>query len=197
MKKVLVVVDMQEDFIHGSLGNDDCRDAVKGCVNLCAGGGFDKIVFTRDTHLDDYPHTLEGKKLPVAHCIKDTKGWNIVRELEEAAFGKDVKVIDKVTFGSVETQYFGFPKCEDLVSVIKGWAVDKTDRNFYDYVEPFELHFCGVCTSICVLANMVICRAHFPNTRIVLHTKATGDVTEEMKQAAFVVAKAQQCDLED
>lgn len=178
MKKILIVIDMQNDFIYGALGNDDCRNAVKGCVDLCENGKFDKILFTRDTHYENYMETLEGKKLPVPHCLFKSDGWQIIPELKD--YIKDPSnILDKITFG-----------CERLTEKILNIRV-------YDFQEPCELHFAGVCTSICVLSNMTICRAAFPNMKIVLHRNATGDVTEEMKQAAFVCAKAIQCEIED
>lgn len=189
MKKILIVVDMQNDFITGPLGNEDYRNAVNGCVDLCKNGCFDAIFFTRDTHETCYLETLEGKKLPVEHCIRNSCGWNIIPELE--SFAKDESfIVNKFTFGSVSTGN------ESLPNKIMYW----TYRNVLtktDFVEPVEIHFCGVCTSICVISNMVILRAHFPNTKIILHRNATGDVTEEMKQAAFVVARSIQCEVED
>lgn len=188
MKKILIVVDMQNDFITGSLGNKDCRNAVKGCVDLCRTGGFNKLFFTLDTHQTNYMETLEGQKLPVEHCIEGTTGWGICPELYP--YIKDACLIEKSTFGSVPNQTDNLPG-----SVIE-WA-HKNLRGTEDYIEPIELHFCGVCTSVCVLSNMTILRAYFPNTKIVLHRNATGDVTEEMKQAAFICAKAIQCEVED
>lgn len=191
MQKILIVVDMQEDFIRGSLGNDDCRNAVDGCVKLLSKDEFDWVIFTRDTHNENYLSTLEGKKLPIKHCIKDSDGWQIIHELKEwadkasIAFMKDpqtpnhVLVLDKNTFGDTVN-------LANFIADIWGWTGDEV-----------ELHFAGVCTSICVLSNMTICRAHFPNTKIVLHTKATGDVTPTMKHAAFVCANAIECEVED
>lgn len=189
-RKILVVVDMQNDFITGSLGNEDCRNAVKGCVELCRNGGFDDIIFTRDTHRENYLDTLEGQKLPVKHCIKGSKGWKIIDELWKFAKSNHEArsyIVDKDTFGSVENGAGSLPE------TIGDIVYNRYDNNYDD----LEVHFCGVCTSICVLANMVIIRAEWPDLKIVLHTKATGDVTEEMKQAAFICAKAQQCELED
>lgn len=189
MKKILVVVDMQNDFITGPLGNEDCRNAVAGCVELCENGGFDEIFFTKDTHYGYYLETLEGQKLPVKHCIKGTNGWKIIPELSRFV-SKDYE-IEKTTFGSVSTS-----SGNNLPNAIMSWMYDKRS-NFKDFIEPVEIHFCGVCTSICVISNMAILRAHFPNTKIVLHRNATGDVTPEMKEAAFVVAKSIQCEVED
>jgi nicotinamidase-related amidase len=185
MKKILIVIDMQNDFITGSLGNDDCRNAVAGCVDLCKNGGFDSMVFTRDTHYATYMSTLEGRKLPVVHCINGTYGWNIIPELSEFANSVNSRTVNKTTFGSI-------PGTKELcvTDIIK---VDAAGCN----EEGIELHFCGVCTSICVLSNMTICRAMFPNAKIVLHKNATGDVTPEMKQAAFVCANSIQCEVEE
>ena len=188
-KKILIVVDMQNDFITGPLGNDDCRNAVKGCVELCEDETFDNIIFTRDTHYANYLDTLEGQKLPVKHCIKDTQGWEIIPELGKFAALAKSKAVNKETFGSMPTNDIFDLSLTDIIRFdMKGEDPTETET---------ELHFCGVCTSICVLANMVIARANWPDVKIVLHTKATGDVTPEMKQAAFICAKAQQCELED
>ena len=189
MKKILVVVDMQNDFIYGPLGNDDCRGAVKGCVDLCENGGFDAIFWTKDTHDVSYLQTLEGKKLPVEHCICDTEGWRIIPELQKY-FSEDKYLIQKNTFGSLPGEY------KNLPNAILSW-IDCHTTKVTDWFEPVEIHFCGVCTSICVLSNMTIIRALLPNTKIVLHANATGDVTPEMKKAAFVCAKAIQCEVVD
>lgn len=186
MKKILIVVDMQNDFITGPLGNEDCRNAVKGCVDLCKSGDFNHIIFTRDTHQENYMDTLEGKKLPVKHCINDTAGWNIIPELDKFAGRPESVVIDKDTFGSVSRN----PRKTTVADNVRYFLKEWNDNDV-------ELHFCGVCSSICVLSNMTILRAYFPNTKIVLHRNATGDVTEEMKQAAFICAKAIQCEVED
>jgi len=191
MKKILIVVDMQNDFITGPLGNEDCRNAVKGCVDLCENGHFDQIFFTKDTHQKNYLETLEGQKLPVEHCIINTHGWDIVPELQKFITESDDLIL-KRTFGSVE----GSVRSKSLGEAVKQWVFSNTTTTA-DYIEPLELHFCGVCSSICVLSNMTILRAYFPNTRIVLHRNATGDVTDEMKQAAFICAKAIQCEVED
>jgi len=217
MRKILVVVDLQNDFVTGPLGNDDTRRAAKNSVDLVSTGWFDKIIFTRDTHGSDYLSTLEGRKLPVEHCVKGTKGWEIIDDfelhhselpegqkelLQTWRLGIDVEndvvpaccVIDKCTFGSIVTHRSQYA---NLLGAIKVMTFDDDAFDLDDYSEPFEIHFCGVCTSICVLSNMCLCRASYPNTRIVLHKLATGDVDEESKQAAFKVLENIQCDLED
>jgi len=180
MTKILIIVDMQNDFITGPLGNDDCRNAVKGCVDLAKSDEFAYTIYTRDTHFSDYDSTLEGKKLPVPHCIHETEGWQLIPELAELQKIKHAFLVNKTTFGSTMR----------LNEVVNFLTQELND-------DEFELHFAGVCTSICVISNMAILRAWYPNTRIVLHKNATGDVTQEQKEAAFTVAKSIQCDVED
>ena len=100
MTKILIIVDMQNDFITGPLGNDDCRNAVKGCVELAKSDEFAYTIYTRDTHFEDYLETLEGKKLPVTHCIHETEGWELIPELAELQKNKHAFVVNKTTFGS-------------------------------------------------------------------------------------------------
>ena len=124
MKKLLVVVDMQEDFISGSLGTKEAEDIVPVVTEKIASFEGD-VVYTRDTHTEQYLSTSEGKKLPVTHCIKDTKGWQIHPEVWKAGEGKTVAVIDKPTFGSVELGDFA-------------------ERGQYDAIELIGALFCEV-----------------------------------------------------
>ncbi|MBQ5699635.1 MAG: cysteine hydrolase, partial [Lachnospiraceae bacterium] len=101
MKKVLVVVDMQKDFVDGALGTKEAAaivDAVVEKVNKFDG----EVIFTRDTHFDNYMETQEGANLPVPHCVKDTEGWDLIPELKSFYEEKKCKVYDKPTFGSTE-----------------------------------------------------------------------------------------------
>lgn len=132
MNKILIVVDMQNDFVSGSLGTAEARDIV---TNVRAKlDSFDgDVIFTRDTHNEDYLKTNEGKHLPVEHCIKGSWGWEIIDELKPYV----KKVIDKPTFGSTE-----------LVEYLK-------TKNY----DNFEL--CGLCTDICVVSNALLIKANF------------------------------------
>lgn len=188
-KKVLVVVDMQNDFLTGSLGGEHCRKAIPECVSLLRNEKWDRVFITIDTHDEDYQNTLEGRKLPVAHCIRDTWGQKVCREIADVVNQmKHVEEIpsnermfveeEKGTFGSFNLA-FGMNRHVDG----------------FDKVDGVEIHMCGVCTSICVLANAVILRAWYPNARIVIHAKACGDVNEEMHLHALECLKAQQCDI--
>lgn len=174
MKKVLVVIDMQNDFLTGSLGNAECAASAEPVRALLAQGGWDAVAFTRDTHHGNYAETLEGRKLPVPHCLEGTDGWQIAPALRPFAEAPGALVVDKPTFGS-------FALADALAARIGG--------------EEAELHLCGVCTSICVLSNAAILRARFPDATIVVHADATADVTPELKVHALAVLGSIQCDV--
>ena len=174
MKEILIVIDMQNDFLTGSLGNKECAATVGPVRELLARGGWDFVAFTRDTHRDDYAQTLEGRKLPVPHCLEGSDGWRIEASLRPFAEAPGSLVVDKPTFGSTE-------------------LADELARRFAG--EPVRFHFCGVCTSICVLSNAALVRARFPDAEIVVHESATADVTPAMKVHALAVLGSIQCDV--
>lgn len=132
MKKLLVVVDMQNDFVTGCLGTKEAQE-ITGDVAEYVKDFDGEVVFTRDTHGEDYMNTQEGKKLPVPHCMKGSEGWEVVPELK--AFAEKVKVFDKPTFGSTE-----------LAEYVKAGNYD-------------EVTIIGVCTGICVLSNALLIKA--------------------------------------
>ena len=168
--KYLIVVDMQKDFINGSLGSKLAEKIVPDVVEKVK--NFDgKVIFTRDTHYADYMQTQEGKKLPVPHCIKDTDGWQICDELKD--YAKDV--VDKITFGSV-----------DLPGILKDYG------NEID-----EIELCGLCTDICVISNAMILKASFPETKIVVDGKCCAGVSVESHKTALEAMKAVQIEILD
>ena len=159
MKKTLIVIDMQNDFISGSLGSNETQAIVpnvkKKIEEYKARG--DEIIFTRDTHFENYLETNEGKHLPVKHCIRDTHGWHIADGL--AVEGCDC--IDKVTFGW--TKWYG-----------------------YDFE---EIEIVGLCTDICVISNALILKATFPEINITVDASCCAGVTPESHQAALTTMK--------
>lgn len=166
--KFLIVVDMQNDFISGALGSKLAEAIVPNVVEKVK--NYDgTVIFTRDTHFTEYMDTQEGKNLPVMHCIKDTTGWEICNELKPYVN----KVVDKITFGSV-----------DLPDVIKSYGEE---------IEEIEL--CGLCTDICVISNAMILKATFPEVKIVVHGNCCAGVTEESHQTALNAMKAVQIDV--
>ncbi|MEE1317883.1 MAG: isochorismatase family protein, partial [Ruminococcus sp.] len=100
MKKILVVVDMQNDFVDGALGTKEAQNIVKNVAEKIK--SYDDIFVTYDTHSENYMQTSEGKKLPVAHCIKGTDGWKLNSEIQQALSGKKYTEVEKITFGSVD-----------------------------------------------------------------------------------------------
>ena len=166
--KYLIVVDMQVDFITGSLGSSLATTIVQNVVEKVKTFNG-KVIFTRDTHFDNYMQTQEGTKLPVPHCIKDTDGWQICDELQPYV----ETVVDKVTFGSV-----------DLPELIRG------------YGEPVEeIELCGLCTDICVISNAMILKAAFPETKITVSASCCAGVSEESHNTALEAMKAVQIDV--
>ena len=162
MKKILIVIDMQNDFIDGALGTEEAQAIVpnvkKKIEEYKARG--DVVLFTRDTHYDDYLETNEGKHLPVKHCIKDTSGWQISDELD----AEGCPCIDKETFGFRYWDMLG------------------------DDIESIEL--VGLCTDICVVSNALILKATFPEIDITADASCCAGVTPEKHKAALEVMKS-------
>ena len=162
MKKLLIVIDMQNDFIDGALGTKEALAIVPYVKALVE--GFDgKVLFTRDTHSEDYMNTEEGKNLPVMHCVKNTHGWQITDELLPLC---KTEPIDKNTFGSKE-----------LVKVIEREG------------ELDEIIFVGLCTDICVISNAMLTKAFFPEIPLTVDAKGCAGVTPESHRRALEAMK--------
>ena len=165
MAKLLIVVDMQNDFITGSLGSPQAERIVpnvKEKIEQYKENG-DKIIFTRDTHYNDYLTTQEGKYLPVNHCIHGTHGHSTASELNTDG----CEVFDKTSFGSLEL-------AKKIAETAQG-------------VEEIEL--CGLCTDICVVSNALILKAQLPETKVTVDARACAGVTEESHKAALLTMK--------
>lgn len=168
--KYLIVVDMQNDFTAGSLGSAHAAAIIPNVVGKVR--SFEGIViFTRDTHGEDYMQTQEGRKLPVMHCVKATDGWQICDEL--LPYVKNV--VDKITFGSIDLP----------------WVL----REFGEPIEEIEL--CGLCTDICVISNAMILKAAFPETVIKVDAGCCAGVTMESHATALNAMKAVQIEVKD
>lgn len=172
MKNVLVVVDMQKDFIDGSLGTAEAVSIVENVVkkiNNFAG----EIIFTRDTHYDNYMDTQEGKKLPVIHCIKDSAGWELNESIEELR-KKEMKIFDKPTFGSVElAQYLSQNSELESVTLI------------------------GLCTDICVISNAMLVKAFMPEIKVIVDAACCAGVTPDSHKNALEAMKMCQIEVEN
>ena len=173
MKKVLVVVDMQNDFVDGALGSKEAVGIVPAVAKKI--NEFDGDIFvTYDTHFDNYTDTAEGKKLPVPHCIKGTDGWKLNADVERALSAKKHTAVEKNTFGSV-----------DLPAKIKK-AVGKSE---------FEVELIGLCTDICVVSNALIIKANFPEAPISVDSSCCAGVTPEKHDAALETMRSCQIDV--
>ena len=170
MSKILVVVDMQNDFIDGALGTPEAVAIVPYVKELIE--GFDgKVLFTRDTHFENYMDTEEGRNLPVPHCIKGTEGWQIRAELDAL---RTTEAIDKITFGS-----------RDLVDVLAAEG------------EIESITFVGLCTDICVISNAMVVKAFFPEIPLLVDAKACAGVTPESHARALAAMKTCQIKVEN
>ena len=166
MKKTLIVVDMQNDFIDMALGTKEAVaivPKVQEKIRAYAQNG-DEIIYTRDTHGEDYLNTPEGRKLPVPHCLRGTKGW----EIREGLYILGCKIIDKPNFG--------WPH----------WAEEKLE----------EVELIGLCTDICVVSNALLIKAAFPDAAVKVDARCCAGVTPESHEAALLTMQMCQIDVQ-
>ncbi len=175
MKKILIVVDMQNDFIDGALGTKEAESIVDYVAFKIK--NFDGPIFvTLDTHGGDYMETEEGKKLPVPHCIKMTHGWLLHEKVYQALAGKSYKLLEKKTFGA-----------KKLVKQLReiGNGADT------------EMELVGLCTDICVVSNALLLKAFFPNAVIRVDAAGCAGVTPRSHKAALETMKMCQIDVSE
>lgn len=168
MAEYLVIVDMQNDFITGSLGTKEAVQIVKPLLEKTRDFPG-TVLFTRDTHAENYLNTQEGRKLPVIHCVKDTKGWELESSLELFRREKKCLVFDKPSFSSIE-----------LAEYLK--EQEKEER-----IEKISL--AGLCTDICVISNAMILKAYFPETEVAVLKEFCAGVTPESHENALKAMK--------
>ena len=170
--KVLVVIDMQNDFITGPLGTPEARaivPSVQKKVDEAIKNG-NMVVYTRDTHQENYLETMEGKKLPVKHCIEDTVGWEIADDVLPTGYVENVYFVNKPTFGDY---------C--LPGLLSAFADSNCGLNYGD-----EIELIGVCTDICVISNALLLKAHFySDIEISVDATCCAGVTPETHEAAL------------
>lgn len=174
--KILIVIDMQNDFVTGPLGTSEAvfiSEKIK--QKLINEPLQTQIIFTRDTHQDNYLNTAEGEKLPVEHCIEETPGWCIIDPLRTAAKEKLTTIINKPSFGYKEWN-----------SIIP---------HFLDDVFKDEIEIVGVCTDICVISNALILKTLYPDIKISVDASCCAGTTPEMHKKALDVMKSCQIDI--
>lgn len=173
MRKILLVIDMQNDFIDGPLGTPEAEAIIDKAVSIIYKYPLENIIATRDTHGADYLDTMEGKNLPVPHCIKGTLGWNLHPRV--MAMLKGATIMGKSTFAS--------KKLAEKVA-----AMAKT--------EEMDITLIGLCTDICVVSNALLLKAYLPETPIHVIASACAGVTPESHQAALKTMQMCQIDIQ-
>lgn len=173
MRKFLIAVDLQKDFIDGALGTEEAVKTVPAAAEKIR--NFDgKIFVTLDTHHEDYMQTREGSLLPVPHCIENTSGWRLDKQIEEALEGKRYTLVPKPTFGSVD-----LPK---LIHRAAGRS-------------RFSIELIGFCTDICVVSNALLLKAFFPEAPISVDSSCCAGVTPEKHEAALETMRSCQIEI--
>ncbi len=173
MRKVLIVIDMQNDFINGALGTAEAEAIVSHVVEEIEKYPASDIIATRDTHSENYLNTQEGKNLPVPHCIKGTRGWELHPRIAEALEG--AVMIDKPTFGSTELAH----------------RLARMARE-----EELDITLVGLCTDICVVSNALLIKAALPETPMRVISECCAGVTPESHHAALETMKMCQVKIE-
>ncbi len=209
MEHILIVVDMQNDFIDGALGTKEAAGIVGRAVSKIQ--GFDgRIIATLDTHGPDYLDTAEGRKLPVPHCIKPTDGWQLNRDIAYALSGKEYQTIEKPAFGSVEL----VGAIEDMLAQKQaGTSYRKLNNDSTNNVDEkinkelnktpdkmlpgnlAEIELIGLCTDICVVSNALLLKTYFPELAIRVDASCCAGVTPQTHQAALETMKMCQIDV--
>ncbi len=162
MRKILIVVDMQNDFIDAALGTKEAVSIVEAVKDKIRSYEPDDIYVTMDTHGENYMETREGRFLPVPHCIRGTEGWKIRPDIEVLL--KGAHIYEKPTFGSIRL-------AEDLTKLSEE--------------EPIRIELIGLCTDICVVSNALLLKAYMPETDILVDAKCCAGVTPEKHLAAL------------
>ena len=166
MRKLLLVIDMQTDFVDGALGSAEAVAIVPNVLREIAKYDKNDVIATRDTHPEEYMQTREGRYLPVPHCIKGTPGWELHPEIAPALEG--CLVIDKPTFGSTEL-------CNHIVKLAKD--------------DDIEVTLIGLCTDICVVSNAMLIKAALPEIDVRVIADACAGVSPESHKAALTTMK--------
>ncbi len=172
MENILIIVDIQNDFVDGALGTKEAQAIIPNAVKrIKEHKGM--IYVTLDTHDEGYMYTSEGAKLPVPHCIKGTPGHELNKEIKEALKGKEFKVIEKPTFGSI-----------DLASEI-----------LENYDDDLKIELIGLCTDICVVSNALILKACMPEEEICVIESCCAGVTPEKHSSAIETMRSCQINI--
>ena len=167
MKKILIVVDMQKDFIDGSLGTQEAREIVEKVRQKILSYPKENVYATLDTHTADYLSSQEGQNLPVPHCIKGTEGWELDASLQ-GLIPPD-HFFEKGSFGSL-----------DLTRALKNLYAEQSTEN-----DSLSIELIGLCTDICVVSNALLLKAFLPEVPLSVDSSCCAGVTKEKHEAAL------------
>ena len=163
MRKILIVIDMQNDFIDAALGTKEAVSIVENVKEKIRSFPVEDVIATMDTHGEDYMQTQEGRKLPVPHCIRNTDGWQLDPVIREAL--GEFTAVEKPTFGSV--------------------LLPEMIRDRIGPEENVTIELLGLCTDICVVSNALLLKASFPEASIRVNSACCAGVTPEKHRAAL------------
>lgn len=183
--KILVVVDMQKDFIDGSLGSKEAQAIVPNVVEKLRNTNLGEtlVLFTKDTHYDNYLETFEGKNLPIKHCIENTPGWCINKEISSMVDN----IPDALYYSSATIKHSRIYKNTFGSDDLRDFLIKHKD-------EIDEIEFLGLCTEICVISNVLMARQTLPEMKITVDASCCAGVSVEKHKAALEVMKS--CQIE-
>lgn len=173
MNKLLIVVDMQNDFIYGTLGTREAVQILPAVIEKILRFEGD-VIYTKDTHTADYRNTQEGRNLPIQHCVRGTDGWRLESTIEKLFLEKGCEGVEKNTFGAKE-----------LPALIQSKYPDGLD----------EIELVGLCTDVCVISNALLLKAFFPEVKIAVDASCCAGVTPQNHQNALEAMKACQIEI--
>lgn len=184
--RVLVVVDVQKDFVDGALGSIAAQSIIPHMRERIRdyADGETLILFTKDTHEENYLETFEGVRLPAEHCVRGTPGWSLVKDISTLADGYSNFLIysgEEVIRSRILKNTFGSIK---LCEILKQYENEITD-----------ITFMGFCTDVCVISNVLMTRAYLPNTRIIVDASCCSGTTLDKHLAAIEIMKSCQIDV--
>lgn len=184
--KIIIIVDMQNDFITGSLGSPEAVEVRNKMIRYLNEQDYKntKVIFTMDTHYSNYLNTFEGQKLPIPHCIKDTEGWKIDKEIYNSIPDNKKEIQFKRTFGSLELT-------DTLIDTLFNSYAEDTEIP----LDEIEIEIIGVCTDICVVSNALILRACYPDIKIKVISELCAGTSKEAHKAALTVMSSCQIDI--
>jgi len=183
MKKILIVVDMQNDFIDGALGTPEAEAIVENVKAKIRSYPSGCVYATMDTHSEDYLNTQEGKYLPVKHCIRGTPGLEIRPDIAELL--KDAAIYEKPTFGCIKLAEDLRRQTEEMCR--QADSLDQSGENFRQPAEEcgMEIELVGLCTDICVVSNALLLKAYMPEVPVSVDASCCAGVTPEKHEAAL------------